>query len=352
MMLPYDGDKIHTFDGKGKYEKVKKRGKSVEELQKLRKERHADFMKGGIRKARKTQPKEFTRYSLFNPKQKCSCIHFNHWSVIHRETTATYRHLIHGEGSTKDAKENTIEHVVLRSLEETRRNHYKTKPHVPFDPAKAKIKYFLQCAVSGRVLPLCYNVFCQVLGISKDNVAKIVGMIKRGTLQQERLRRRNMKNERMKEDRPEYYAVCTYLECLSEDLSSKSPDMRCTELPSGSKVQYYELFCKEWTDGLQKGLYYKSRNKDKMDQPPSKAYFYSVWRQEFSGLIVPKRINRFSKCDECVRAKLTLQQARTNNDHDEIQEWKTILYAHYKWVILNRKKYHKHRRKACDNPLW
>ena len=303
-------------------------------------------------RTRRLQPKEFTSYSMVNKNRKCQCEKYNHYSLIFRETVATYRNLVHGEGSTKDNRDNFIQGVVKRSMEDARRNHFRTSPHLPWDPSKARIFYYLQCAVTGRVLPICFEVFCQMLGLAKDTVSKTVNMVKRGTLEQERLRRRNMKNEKMKEDRPEYFAVCTYLESLSEDLSSKSPDMRCTELPSGSKVQYYELFCKEWEDGLKKGLYYKSRNKDAIEKPPSKAYFYSVWRQEFSGLIVPKRINRFSKCDECVRAKLSLQQARSNNDHDEVLEWKTILYAHYKWVILNRKKYHKHRRKAHDCPHW
>ena len=352
MWLPIDVNKIHTYDGQSKYEKVKKRGKSVAELQKLRKERNSGFMKGGLRRARRLTPKEFTKYSLENPNITCGCGSFNHFHLVHRETTVTYRNLVHGEGSTKENKENFIETVVMRSIEEARKRHMMEKPHIKFDPTKARVQYYLQCALTGRILPMCFQAFVQILGVSKDNVSKVVNMVKNGTLQQERLRRRNLKNERMKEDRPEYFAVCTYLESLSEDLASHSPDMRLTELPSGSKVQYYELFCKEWEDGLQKGLFYKSRNKDKLDQPPSKAYFYSVWRQEFSGLIVPKRINRFSKCDECVRAKLSLQQARVNNDHDEVQEWKTILYAHYKWVIVNRKKYHKHRRKACDNPHW
>lgn len=321
-------------------------------LNKARAKKRARANKGRIRDAAYLNPSEFTHFSLENPNMKCGCKKFNHFSVIHRDTTAMYRSLIHGEGPTKDEKENLIETIVQESIKEAEINHARSFSKKKFDPESVRVRYYLQCALTGRMMPVCRVTFCWVIGSSKGTLGKIVKLIKQGQLHAERHRRKEGKNESIKEDRPEYFAVCTFLEALSEDLSSKSPDCRLTELPSGSKVQYYEMFCEEWKSGLETGMYYKSRNGrgEKASEPPSKSLFYSVWRKEFSGLIVPKRHNRFSKCDDCVRAKLSLQQARNNRDWDELREWKTILYAHYRWVVLQRKKFHKHRRKAAENP--
>ena len=320
-----------------------------QKLNKARCQKRTRANKGSIRAAGYLKPSEFTRFSMANQHMKCGC-KFNHFSLIFRDTVGMYRNMIHGEGSSKDDKENVIEKIVLQSIKEAQIEHDRCYERTPFDPESVRVKYFLQCAVTGRMLPLCRNSYCWIIGVSRGTLGKYVKLVKQGKLQAERDRRKDGKNESIKEDRPEYFAICTFLEALTEDLSSKSPDCRLTELPSGSKVQYYEMFCEEWKNGLESGMYYKSRKKNQPTAPPSKSLFYSVWRKEFNGLIVPKRHNRFSKCDDCVRAKLSLQMARTNKDLDELREWKTILYAHYRWVVLQRKKYHKHRRKAMDYP--
>lgn len=319
-------------------------------LSKARAKKRTRANKGRIRDAAYLNPADFTKYSMKNKNMRCHCDDINHFSLMFKDTVAMYRNILHGENSSKDERDLLIEKVVMKSIEQAKVEHARACKKYPFDPEHVRVSYYLQCAVTGRLVPMCRESFCFVIGVSKATLGNVVKLIKQGRLQGERQRRKEGKNEKIKEDRPEYFAVCTFLEALQEDLSSHSPDCRLTELPSGSKIQYYEMFCEEWKSGLESGMHYKSRKKTESTKPPSKSLFYAIWRKEFNGLIVPKRHNRFSKCDDCVRAKLSLQQARNNHDGDELREWKTILYAHYRWVVLQRKKYHKHRRKAKENP--
>ncbi len=125
----------------------------------------------------------------------------------------------------------------------------------------------------------------------------------------------------------------------------------------GSKNNYYEMFVEDFKAGLSNGLYFRKKvNPDDPDckiDPPSRSLFYKVWLTEFGGLVVPKRQNRFSKCDCCINYKCQLDESRKNLDFEGVQEWKTRLYAHYRWVTLQRKKYYWHRRKAADRPhMW
>jgi hypothetical protein len=101
-----------------------------------------------------------------------------------------------------------------------------------------------------------------------------------------------------------------------------SPDSRATEMPSGFKKQYYGMFCSDWQAGVLTGQYYRTKYQFtvKMDAPPSnfKSLFYRVWRTEFSQLKVPKRHNRFSKCDWCVILKSNMESARQAHDLEEV----------------------------------
>ena len=53
MEIPFEGDKIHTHDGTSKYNKPKRRGKSIEELQALKKKKFW-VLKGGVSEDKKT----------------------------------------------------------------------------------------------------------------------------------------------------------------------------------------------------------------------------------------------------------------------------------------------------------
>jgi hypothetical protein len=169
----------------------------------------------------------------------------------------------------------------------------------------------------------------------------------------------------------EWLACATFLSFLLDDLADMSPDTRGHELPSGFKRDYYDMFVKDWNDGVLNGAYTRTRNKFKKVQPkakennvdleppnddagdeanttaPSISFFYRVWRTEFKDVTVPRRHNRFSKCDLCCSLKGQLGRATSN---DEKRRIKKLLFEHYAWVTLNRRKYHWHRKKAMDKP--
>lgn len=217
-------------------------------------------------------------------------------------------------------------------------------------PSNLRISLHLQDLNSGRLIQVCETAFAGVLGVGKDKVGTIKKMVKEG---RQFVRDKEVeKAMRTKEKGPLYQAVVTFLEGLTEDLANHSPDCRVTELPSGFKANFYEMFVEAWKEGLLTGEYYRGEKHmaEGNFKPPSKALFYRVWRNEFPDLKVPKRHNRFSKCDWCTTLKAHLETARHSGDREEVKYWKACLYEHYSWVTLQRRKYHKHRRKAAENP--
>ena len=278
--------------------------------------------------------------------QKCGCSNgrINHFEGIHFSLTKHYRDLIHGEDATNYSKRmfvyNFAKTAIDKAIDEGK--------HLKSGRAKVKIDYSLFCFHKGKI-PVCEKVWCKVTGISSGVVWDVVNKAKRG-IKPERCAKSKLA-EREAKEKPEYLAVATFLEKLADQLSNRSPDMKNTELPSGTKCHYYEWFCEEWKEGVLTGLYHKSR-KQLVDplKPPSKSFFYKIWRNEYSCLHVPKRQNRFSKCDWCVMCKENIDQSRAAGDHVDLEFWKKLLYSHYAWVVLQRKRYHRHRRKAAENP--
>jgi hypothetical protein len=312
-----------------------------------RKAKEKAAFKGNKMKLINTSPANCKRESNYYAGKSCDCKHVNHWEGIPWETTYHYRLLMYGEGSSQYSREAIVRKLIAPILEEAVCNYARKGRRV--SPNATKLTYKLQCAVTGRITPVCFKVFCRVLGLSDGTVHKYVQKLKNG--EPLRLPKKTAEAQATVRDSPEYLAIASFLEALAEDLANMSPDMRVTELPSGTKIQYYELFCETWKAGVLTGVSYRSRHRwTKMDQPPSKSLFYKVWREEFSALHVPKRQNRFSKCDFCTQCKTNISAARSAGDVVELNFWKEKLYRHYQWVVLQRKKYHRHRRKAAENP--
>ena len=303
-------------------------------------------LKGVKTKLTKTAPSICKHYSN-RCGRKCGCSAVNHWAGVDWETTKHYRDLMHGEGSTRYTRRKIIHEFALVAADEAIRDAARRGKRVERD--ETRLKYWITCAITGRRIPVCFEVFINVLGQARDTVCKQVRATKDGQVPLEDKATRKAQEEF--KGSAEYLAISTFLEKLAEDLTNLSPDMRVSELPSGTKVQYYEMFKNEWEEGVMKGLSFRSRHKwTKVNEAPSKSLFYKVWRSEFKALKVPKRQNRFSKCDWCSMAKLCIQAANTANDLEEVKYWKKVLYKHYAWVILQRKKYHHHRRKAAEQP--
>ena len=279
--------------------------------------------------------------------KKCKCKN-NCYAGISWKTTERYRILLYGEGATNYTRRlflydhfcKELDRALLRAGAQGKSTCRR----------KLKVRYYLTCASTGRNMVVCRTTFDEVTGISNGTVQSVLVQARFGN--RPAMDQRAQVAERKSKEMPEYLAISTFLESLTEDLSNMSPDMKKTELPSGTKKNYYEMFCEAWKEGVLKGLYHRSRGffMDPL-KPPSQSLFYRVWRTEFNSLYVPKRQNRFSKCDWCCTAKLNISESQNAGDTFTRDFWKNLLYKHYAWVVLQRKKYHKHRWKAAQDPI-
>lgn len=278
----------------------------------------------------------------------------NCYDIIEFETTRFYREMMYGcseNGRVTRFERNRFVYDLLERVVKEETDFRNMSRKISGQRKKVRLTYRLTCQQSGRYFRVCQGAFAGVLGISKGKVHEMSVKAKNG--QRPTRDSKADKVARKKETSPQYMAILTFLETLADDLANHSPDCRVTELPSGFKIQFYDLFKLEWFRGLKDGVYTrtaKSMEGKFKDKPPSKDLFYRVWRQEFPHLKVPRRNNRFSKCDHCVTLKQHLESARQSGDQDEVRFWKECLYEHYTWVKLQRRKYHKHRRKAAQNP--
>lgn len=276
------------------------------------------------------------------------------YNKVDFHTTRHYREILWASGNGRGNRYERRKFVYSLLLDEVKRerlwrsfNRKLTRE----DGSNMRLTYRLQDPSTGCYFHVCQSTFCGVLGLSKGTLSYLVKQAKAGKplVRDKHLEKIIAK----KQQSPEYQGIVTYLETLTEDLANHSPDCRVTELPSGFKVHFYDMFCADWKKGLLKGVYNRSAGRSvgkNAEKPPSKALFYRVWRTEFPHLKVPKRNNRFSKCDWCTGLKTHLESARTRGDQEEVNYWKSCLYDHYSWVSLQRRKYHKHRRKAAENP--
>ena len=292
------------------------------------------------------------KYNCCGAGRDCGCkSKVNHWRYVSEETTAHYRRELYDPDPKVDRYQTRIRlHEILTECflvsraEQIRTHKYHS---LGGKDSKVKTEFFLRDAVTGNKIPLCKKVFCAVLGISSALLHRVSKLVKAG--------KKAVPDKRFaewsagREPSAEYLAICTFLEALAEDLANESPDTRLMELPSGHKIVYYQLFCEDWKRGFLTGEYYRSA-RPRSEEPPSRALFYKVWAREFPSLMVPKRQNRFSKCDTCCALRANLDAARKSGDQDAVDEWKEKLYGHYKWVMMHRRKYRHHRKKACDNP--
>ena len=216
-----------------------------------------------------------------------------------------------------------------------------------------QVKYFVRCNEEpGVIRRVCPTVFCAVTGVCSNTLDDVRQAVLRNDPPP--YRRGVEKSLHEREKSPQWIGCSTYLEALSCSLANQSPDTKHTELPLGSKANYYDMMVEDWKVGVANGLYFSKRvNPDALENnppPPSRSLFYKVWAMDYGSLIVPRRQNRFSKCDTCVNYKAQVEEARRNREYELALEWKTRLYAHYRWVTLQRKRYYWHRRKAADQP--
>ena len=280
---------------------------------------------------------------------KCKRGGINHWSGVTIETTRHYRELLFNPDAkismyqTRLLLYMVVKPCVDKSVDEWKRTQrYKyTERH------NVKVQYFVHDAQTGKEQNLCLDVFSKVLGVSKALITRTRAAVLNNKVPKPD--RRFLEYKKGENVSAEYLAVCTFLETLAEDLANESPDTRVIELPAGHKIDFYEVFCKEWERGYLTGEYYRSKFPNRTD-PPSKTLFYKVWRNEFNALSVPRRQNRFSKCDTCCALRSNLEAARITHDEEAVKEWKERLYGHYRWVMQHRRKYRHHRKKAADHP--
>ncbi len=304
----------------------------------------------GLKKIIRTSAADVTRNSRANYLAKCACKDKHCWKGIYPETTRSYRESLYDPDPNIGAYETRKKlHANLKELYDMgiQKGYIKTTDKNP------RIRYSVNCAIEpGARRVVCFQVYCQIMGVCKSTMSKIRRSVINGELPMIKAGKERKLFKRTKS--PQWLGISAYIEALGHDLSNDSPDLRITELPMGSKQNYYELFLQDWKKGVVSGLYYRKKVNldDGSDEfkPPSRSLFFKVWSEEYGGLVVPRHQNRFSKCDTCLQYKSHLEDARKNRDHEGIDEWKTRLFAHYRWVTLQRRKYHWHRKKASDNP--
>jgi hypothetical protein len=283
-------------------------------------------------------------------KRQCKCKDKNCWAGVYPSTTRMYRERLYdpdpvlGRYHLRKELYKEVDSVLKEGI---RRGWYKRTPVVK------QLKYFIRCAQEpGVIRMVCPQVFCAVAGVCSDTLGHARKAVLEGNPPD--YSRSKEKALYQREKSPAWLAISTYLEGLSHHLANLSPDIRNTELPMGSKLNYYEMFVEDWKAGISNGLYFRKKvdplNPENDPEPPSCSLFYKIWAIDFGSLVVPRRQNRFSKCDICINYKAQLDEARRNRDFLQAEEWKTRLYAHYRWVTLQRKKYYWHRRKAADQP--
>ena len=271
--------------------------------------------------------------------------------MIFPETTRNYRDRLYSDPTCRNLARYQANLSLFKIVEEVYKHGLATNSY-SIHNKNPQLSYFLHCGVEleQKRFP-CSTVFAGVLGICKNTLQKARKRVLSGM--GPATSAKHEKELRVREKSPLYMAVHTYVHGLACDMANESPDMKNTELPSGTKQNYYDMFVEEWKSGVLTGCYF--RNKLSPDgppssKPPSRSLFYSIWKSEFGGLVVPRTQNRFSKCDTCIAYKAQLEDAKKRHDIEGVKAWKTRLYAHYRWVTLHRKKYHWHRRKAKEDP--
>lgn len=277
-------------------------------------------------------------------KAQCFCNDCNHYEYITMDMVRHYRWTLYDPD--KDLRMYETRKKVHELLEKchrkTQNDHLRQTGRTKF----THMKYHLYDPFREIDIPLCKSVFCKVVGIHRSTCDRIRKRVFKGEPPLIDPRSEALLRDREKSDA--YMALYSYLEFLAENLSNESPDQRCIELPVGHKVHYYQMFCKEWEEGLLTGRY--TQLKPCCEKPPSKALFYKVWRRDFSALKVPVRSARFSKCDTCVSYKAAIMDAKKSREDRRMNQLKGELYDHYKWVALQRKVYHHNRADAATNP--
>jgi hypothetical protein len=311
-----------------------------------------------VMKARKTNASQIRHYSNLGG-ASCGCKDCNHFLSLNFDTVKHYRELfwLGDSESGKAANRYLRRKAVWTMLREIYKEEYRCLVRKnPLAKVDEEIKfsrcaYRVRCQVTGRQIPLCFTAFCGLTGLSRENVQALRRM---AVLNIAPPRDRHAEEAlRKQQESGEWLAVSAFIEALAQDLADCSPDTRVTELPSGHKADYYDMFRGEWTVLVRQGVYHRTKFPfSDPNKPPSKSFFYKVWRTQFAHIGVPKRQNRFSKCDWCVSLKHNLQCARESRckDYVEVQYWKGRLFDHYRYVSLQRRVYHQQRREAAERP--
>lgn len=274
----------------------------------------------------------------------CSCFKskgVNHFEYVTEDMAKHYRYFLHDpedEDLSGYMRRYRAHELIKACHESTRQERFmKSGKH-----GGDNIKYHLWCPFREKRIPLCCPLFAEVLGLDESTIRRIRSRVVKHLPPEETFRAPVAS--------PQYLAIHTFLEGLAEDLANESPDLTTVELPMGRKNHYYMLFAEGWKPGVLSGVYTQGNRTLDPDMPPSIDLFYKVWRRDFNALRVPKRSNRFSKCETCIERRQAVDNARQLRDSAAILKTKQELLGHYKWVTLQRKVYHNDRAAAGTNP--
>jgi hypothetical protein len=121
------------------------------------------------------------------------------------------------------------------------------------------------------------------MGVDSKTITMVRKMVVDGTPPERSSKTEKAIYQRSKS--PEWLAISTFIQALGNDMAKNSPDLRITELPSGSKQNYYEIFVEDWKSGVLDGTYFSRRatGEGEIPKPPSRSLFYKVWMDEYGG---------------------------------------------------------------------
>jgi hypothetical protein len=350
-------------------------------LHKARAKKAGLVNKGVKQKIANTDPAAIRRVCN-KGQQRCGCANLpcgtpvNCYSKVNFETAEHYRMMLYNEddkGVNQAFRRQFMRTMLIKFHDEAKKKQAKLHK----TSQAMRLDYYLEdFAYTNPANPrevkkvnVCRKVFENVLGPSHQTWSNVYDEVVNRGLRSFPDDEESQRKVQGKSD--EWLACATFLSFLLDDLADMSPDTRGHELPSGFKRDYYEMFCNDWNLGVLNGAYTRSKNKFKKQptkanaenldldppndgagdeanlKPPSISFFYRVWRTEFKDVTVPRRHNRFSKCDLCCSLKGQLGRATDNKEKRRI---KILLFEHYAWVTLQRRKYHWHRKKAMDKP--
>lgn len=180
-------------------------------------------------------------------------------------------------------------------------------------------------AVSG--IHLCYQCFARFHGLSDWVMRDLIRKKLAGdSVEHSKKGRQQMRAATM--------GALEWIDNRVKMLGDYMPHKSYIHLPPGSKKELYDNYV------LDCQINYVNHS------PVSKATFWHLMKKHFPRVKIPKQ-KRFAKCDTCDSYDTRIREAFSDSIRQELRREKS---KHLDFVVQERRKYYKHRRKAASDP--